>query len=76
VIDKWVLRNTGLSLPKLGSNKRLYKTLRIYKNLDRCYRHFLNTATGKYLVRRFIKRYGAHNLTEMKMLDFILWQAR
>jgi len=76
VIDKWVLRNTGLKLPHFGSRDRVTKTVRVHRELKRRCGRFLRTGVGRYLVRRFRRLHKAYNVTEMKMLDFILWQTR
>jgi hypothetical protein len=76
VIDRWVLHNTGVTLPRWGSPHRLRETARAYERLRRLCDQFLRTAAGKYLVRRFTARHRASGITEMKMLDFVLWQTR
>lgn len=37
---------------------------------------FLTTDTGRYLVTRFRDEYPDANVTEVKMLDLVLWQTR
>lgn len=76
VIDRWVLRNTAIELPRSVSPNRLRETALAYERLDRLCGEFLRSPVGRYLVRRFTARHRAPGITEMKMLDFVLWQTR
>lgn len=76
VIDSVVLGNLKLPLPPPNHPHRLKRIQRIHEELTRRYRRFLTTANGKYLVRSFKRTHGEKGITHMKMVDFVLWQAR
>jgi hypothetical protein len=40
------------------------------------FNEFLTTEAGRYLVGRFRAAYPEAQVTEMKMLDLVLWQTR
>ena len=46
------------------------------ETLASCFRAFLRTDTGRYLVKRFREEYPHAGISKVKMLDFVLWQAR
>ncbi len=76
VIDSVVLSKLGLSLPATQDARRQERIVRLHALLGRRYTKFLKTANGRYLVRSFRRRYGTQRLTQIKMLDFVLWQTR
>ena len=76
MIDKYVLLNTGLRLPYASKRSRLADIAALYADLDHKMRAFLGTHNGRYLVGAFSNLYGTALVSEMKMLDFVLWQTR
>lgn len=76
VIDSIVMRNVGLALPGHGSSQRAIRIHQLYGELITCMQEFLMTETGGYLVRRFREEYPSADITEVKMLDLVLWQTR
>lgn len=76
VIDKYVLLNAQLRLPYPSDRDRLQKTFVAYDLLDKAMHAFLASPDGLYLIREFTTMYGKHLVSEMKMLDFVLWQSR
>jgi hypothetical protein len=76
VIDSFVLKNVGLRLPASGSPRREQRAIEIYDLLRRVYREFLESNNGHRLVEEFRNWYPAANVTELKMLDLVLWQKR
>ena len=46
------------------------------ETLASCFRAFLRTDTGRYLVKRFREEYPHAGISKVKMLDFVLWQTR
>jgi len=76
VIDSVVLRNLGLRLPASGSKDRLARICEVHSTLRSSLEVFVRTEHGQYLVRRFRETYAAADITEIKMLDFVLWQTR
>lgn len=76
VIDSVVLTKLGLSLPTADARRRHSEINLLYVELGRRYRKFLKTTNGRYLVRTFRRRYGDGDVTQVKMLDFVMWQTR
>jgi len=76
VIDSMVLKNVGLRLPSLVSADRVNGICTVYGNLVSFFDAFLDTTTGEYLVNAFNQRYPEQTISNVKMLDLILWQWR
>jgi len=76
VIDKYVLLNAGLRLPYPSHSARIAEIKRLYAKLDSMMRSFLGTPDGRHLVAEFGVRYSTTLISEIKMLDFVLWQTR
>jgi hypothetical protein len=76
VIDSVVLAKLGLSLPATHDVGRHERIVQIHALLRRRYVKFLKTADGRYLVSRFRRHHGSQRLTQIKMLDLVLWQTR
>jgi hypothetical protein len=73
IIDSIVLGHLALELPSDGTENRAAAISSIHKNLINEFSDFLKTDDGKYLTARFKRAYPAANLTDEKMLDFVLW---
>ena len=76
VIDSIVLKNLGLRLPYAAARDRVAQICKLHQELTLLFRVFLETEAGKYLVAQFKERYPSANITEVKMLDLVLWQSR
>ena len=76
VIDSFVLNNVGLKLPSVGSADRVRLTCVVYESLRQHYSAFLRSDSGRVLVREFRCYYPAADITELKMVDLVLWQRR
>lgn len=76
VIDSIVLRNLNLRLPASTSKRRVARIQEIHNELVSSFKEFLTTEMGRHLVARFREEYPAANITEIKMLDLVLWQTR
>ena len=76
VIDSVVLAKLGLSLPATKDSQRHKRIVHMHISLRSRYVKFLKTSNGRYLVRCFRRRYGNQRLTQVKMLDLVLWQTR
>ena len=76
VIDSIVLRNLGVRLPAYGSDGRRSRIVELHGQLLASLNGFLKTDVGRYLVKRFRATYPEADVTEIKMLDFVLWQTR
>ena len=77
VIDSKVFRILRLSLPPRTetTDRRIDGVVARRDELASGYAAFLKTETGRFLVRRFREQYPRTGLTEVKMLDLILWKA-
>ena len=80
VIDKIVLRHLLISRPSYGNlSYRNEKSVSIFRAIEAVYNDFLKTIKGKNLIQTFnrrIKQQSGLKITNIKKLDFILWQTR
>jgi hypothetical protein len=77
VIDSIVFKNLGLSLPRRGEAvSRIERTVNPYRRLAEEFRNYLGSEQGCYLITQFERFYSSSGISEVKMLDFILWQTR
>ncbi|OFW31430.1 MAG: hypothetical protein A3H97_18565 [Acidobacteria bacterium RIFCSPLOWO2_02_FULL_65_29] len=76
VIDSIVLQNLGVRLPAYGSDGRRSRIVELHGRLLSSLTVFLKTDVGRYLVKRFRATYPEADVTEIKMLDLVLWQTR
>ena len=76
VIDKIVFNNLGLKLPTASTRDRNTIIIKQYDHLAKEFSDFLQTDNGKYLIQQFANNYPQSKLSEVKMLDLILWQTR
>lgn len=80
IIDRHVLSYIGRKLPparkgKDNQNERVRAIIILHKEMERGFKVFLKTPTGRYLVQRFRREHPGTKISEMKMLDFVLWQS-
>jgi hypothetical protein len=77
VIDSVVLRQAGLRLRRTGpAAERISRAVEVHGALADAMTAFLTTDRGRYLVAQFERRYPGSGVTEIKMLDLVLWQTR
>lgn len=76
VIDSIVLKNVRLRLPAWNARNRFKTICGIHSSFVRCYRAFLKSEGGEFLVRSFREKYPEADVSAVKMLDFVLWQNR
>ncbi|MBI5672791.1 MAG: hypothetical protein HZC50_05960 [Nitrospirae bacterium] len=76
VIDSVVLGNLGLRLPAPASSDRFAGVASLHQQLLNLYSKYLASDPGCELVARFRTAYPTAKITEVKMLDFVLWQSR
>lgn len=76
VIDSIVLKNLKIKLPYSYTKNRELIIKEIYQALINEFSKFLKTDTGRYLIEQFKKEYPDVKITEVKILDLILWQTR
>lgn len=76
VVDAFVLKNVGLKLPTPGCVDRVCRACEVYDALRSRCAEFLAGSEGRTLIDEFRRFYPEANVTEMKMLDLVLWQTR
>jgi hypothetical protein len=77
VIDAMVLKNLGLRLPRIGAaDRRLARAVDVYNRIGQVFFDYLETDMGRHLIARFDESYPNRRLTQIKMVDLILWQVR
>ncbi len=77
IIDRHVLSYIGRKLPSpnKGKEERIAAIIVLYEEMERTFKAFLKTDSGKHLLKRFRGEYPESTISEMKMLDFVLWQS-
>ena len=80
IIDKIVLRHFKTNRPSYGDLKhRISVSINIYNEIEEEYHEFLKSKKGEELINDFnknIKQEHNFNITNIKKIDFILWQTR
>ena len=76
VIDSVVLANVGGRLPYPKKLNRVQVIGAMHKQLVGCYRAYLRSPDGKFLVTSFKSHYPKARISEVKMLDLVIWQTR
>lgn len=76
VIDKFVLAQAGLTLPRAKAADRQATIVDVYAQLTTKLHHFAQSPTGKTLLTRFQAVYPQSKLSTIKMIDLVLWQMR
>lgn len=76
VIDSIVLGNLKLRLPPARSKDRVSRIYQLHAKLLACFTDYLATEDGQYLVMRFRETYPGIDVSQIKMLDLVLWQTR
>lgn len=78
VIDRVVLNHLSLRLPPRNHSiqDRIKEAGVIYKDILGCYKKYLKTKEGEYLVNQFKIAYPSAKITKIKMIDLVLWQDR
>ena len=76
VIDKFVLLQFELRLPHPASPDRVSEAVRLYGDLCDRYRDLIPSPTGTMIRELFDRQFPASGLTDLKMIDLVLWQIR
>ena len=76
VWDKYVLQNLGLKAPYTYDKNRISKIICIYDEIISWYEHFLMTKEAQELIAKFDAYYPGSGTTNLKKIDFIIWQTR
>jgi hypothetical protein len=76
IIDQWILKNFKLKLPYSYDKKRLLKIIDIYDKLNVEYNLLLSIEKGKSYIKEFDTICPNCIISDIKKIDFILWQIR
>lgn len=76
VIDSIVLANLGLRLPVRTAPRRLERLAELHAQLAAAYAAYLARPEGRRLVTTFKRRYPGAEVSQVKVLDLVLWQIR
>lgn len=75
--DSEVLKRLELSRPNDNNKKiKFEKIVKVYEDIINWYGVFLKTKEAKNMIKEFNKKIGLLNITDIKKIDFILWQTR
>jgi len=76
IIDKWILNNLELKLPYSYERNRLEKISRLYKRITKWYKAYIFSEDGAKYVKWFNEICPESSISDVKKIDFILWQTR
>ena len=76
IIDSVVLANVGARLPHSKMPNRVQVIGTMHKQLAACYGTYLKSQDGRFLVKNFKSYYPKARISEVKMLDLVIWQTR
>lgn len=77
VWDTYVLSNLGHRPPAYGNKNKLALAKDSYRAIEQWYAQFLSSADGLLCIREFDSLVENHSgITDVKKVDFILWQMR
>lgn len=62
--------------PYAKAKNRLQKGIELYNQYCRCYNAYLQTSEAKSKIAEFNEQFPNTDITDVKKLDFILWQER
>jgi hypothetical protein len=75
--DIHILANTKHRAPAYSSKDKITKAKKAYGSIEKWYRGFMKTKKGKTFIRIFDEKIPEHKkITDLKKIDFILWQMR
>jgi hypothetical protein len=79
IIDRHVLSYIERKLPpsskKKDKKERIAIIIALHKEMEEAFTAFLKTEIGQHLLDRFRSEYPTSAISQMKMLDFVLWQS-
>lgn len=74
--DSLVLRNLNFIQPRSYSKNRIQEIINLYDKINQWYQKFLLTDEGSNIISIFDKKYPNTFITDVKKIDFVLWQIR
>ncbi len=76
ILDSLVLKNLNMSLPYYSDKNRMKKISKVYIEICKWYEDFLKTEVSKLAIKIFDESYPESKISDVKKIDFILWQIR
>ena len=77
VWDRFVLKNTGQKAPAYAALDRVQKAKAVYRSIQSWYEGYLCSDEGQSVLSVFDREVEEHHrLTDLKKVDFVLWQTR
>lgn len=76
IIDKWILKNLDLKLPYSYERNRFEKITQLYKKITEWYEKYASSEEGVKYIKLFNKICPESDISNIKKIDFILWQTR
>lgn len=77
VWDKYVLKNTGHRPPLYTSKNKFEKAKDAYHSIERWYERFMSSDEARNWISLFNQHISEYyKITDIKKIDFILWQIR
>ncbi len=75
--DSEVLRRLNITRPNDADEKiKFKKTIETYNDIINWYSKFLKTKEAKEMIKIFDNKIGIVDISDIKKIDFILWQTR
>ena len=76
IIDQYVLKNLNLKIKGNTKDDKLKSTKEVYKELVKIEKEKLNNKDIKKAIDDFKNYFPEYNLSDIKILDYILWNTR
>lgn len=78
ILDSMVLGNIGIRMPGYykDDDYRIEEIIKIYYIVVEWYEEVLKSNKAKDMIKMFDEKYPDSNISEIKKIDFILWQIR
>jgi hypothetical protein len=74
--DSVVLNNLQLKRPAYYRKDRMEETIRLYEQIVDWYKDYLKDEEGQKMIELFDKEYPNTGITDIKKIDFVIWQLR
>jgi hypothetical protein len=74
--DSVVLNNLRLKPPAYYCKNRIEEIISLYEEIKNWYKKYLETEDGKLVIGLFDREYPSTGITDIKKVDFVLWQIR
>jgi hypothetical protein len=74
--DSIVLNHLGKKAPAYYRKNRLKETVILYEEIAKWYERFMKTEEAMGIIQLFDEDYPNSGLTDIKKVDFVLWQIR